>query len=211
MKKGLNMESETRFEVSDVFWSLQGEGSKAGVPMYFIRFAGCNLSCPFCDTNYAKKETLSTSELLARLNQFRSTGFFARWVCLTGGEPSLQPIDRLAIALRLNGYESQVETNGTNSERLPDPHYAEIIVSPKSRDIHVEFAHEIKLVVHSGISNEDYAEWMREIETRAGKFTPLFLQPDNNSIEQVRRIINLVKGNTRWRLSMQIHKLIGLP
>ena len=92
----------------EVFESLQGEGRNTGRPCVFVRFAGCNLSCPWCDTDVARRFSLSLADLLAEVRSFR-----AKSVILTGGEPTIQAeMPGLVASLKGDGYWVGVETNG---------------------------------------------------------------------------------------------------
>ena len=98
--------------VNDIFYSLQGEGRNTGRAAIFIRFAGCNLKCPFCDTDFSQYEEMSDEDILNRIKSYPS-----RFVVLTGGEPSLQ-VDRLLVdLLHSHGYELAKETT-----QVPDDH-----------------------------------------------------------------------------------------
>ena len=95
--------------VNDIFYSLQGEGRNTGRAAIFIRFSGCNLKCPFCDTDFSKYEELTDEDILGRIREYPS-----RFVVLTGGEPSLQVDRPLIDLLHSHGYELAMETNGTH-------------------------------------------------------------------------------------------------
>ena len=98
------------YELVEIFESLQGEGRNTGRPCVFVRFAGCNLKCPWCDTDVTKRFSASLDELLAELGQYK-----AKSVILTGGEPTMQKeMPELVAALKKAGYWIGVETNGTN-------------------------------------------------------------------------------------------------
>ena len=113
-------------KVSELFYSLQGEGKEAGRPTSFIRTAGCNLHCTYCDTTYAYTggKTMTIDEILRDLDQYPT-----RLCCLTGGEPLLQPdAETLVSALILNGYHVSVETNGSLIIQ-PLIHHDDLIIS----------------------------------------------------------------------------------
>src|SRR5215208_3456159 len=96
--------------VTEIFFSIQGEGSRAGRPCVFVRFTGCDLRCGYCDTEYAfyGGQTMSEEEILAEVGKHRT-----RFVCLTGGEPLLQKaLPSLATKLLEKGYDVSVETHG---------------------------------------------------------------------------------------------------
>ena len=98
------------YRVNEIFYSLQGEGYWTGTPMVFLRFSGCNLKCPFCDTDHSSYQEMSAGEIVAEMLQ---AGGDCRRACVTGGEPSLQLDKALVEALHGAGFEVHVETNGT--------------------------------------------------------------------------------------------------
>lgn len=105
-------------KVSEIFYSLQGEGTLIGVPTTFVRFAGCNLDCTWCDTKYAREggEEMSMEDIINKVDELG-----APFICLTGGEPMLQDgVHRLIEALLEDSYHVTVETNGAVAlESLP--------------------------------------------------------------------------------------------
>ena len=115
------------FRLVDVFSSLQGEGARAGWPATFIRLAGCNLACPWCDTDVKEKFALSTRELLDKVAHFHN-----RFVVITGGEPSVVPnLEELVDALHRHGRVVALETNGVRAAPCAEK-FDYIAVSPKA-------------------------------------------------------------------------------
>ena len=189
-----------KYKVNEIFYSLQGEGYWTGTPMVFVRFSGCNLKCPWCDTSHESGEEMTADEIL-RAVQNASEGL-ARRVCLTGGEPLLQADAPLLEALHAHGDHIHAETNGT----LPRPEGLDwVTMSPKGKTA-LSNPDEIKLVYEGG--TPDLTKW----EALCGN---LFLQPcDTGNPESNREIlqqtIHYVKQNAKWRLSLQTHKLINI-
>ncbi|MBP5641807.1 MAG: radical SAM protein, partial [Paludibacteraceae bacterium] len=101
------------YKVNEIFYSLQGEGLHTGEPAIFIRFSGCNLACPWCDTDHKAFTEMTAEQITSKCNHYP-----AQLVVLTGGEPALQADDALIAALHDAGYYIAIETNGTHS--LPD-------------------------------------------------------------------------------------------
>ena len=132
-----------KYKVNEIFYSLQGEGFWTGTPMVFVRFSGCNLCCPFCDTSHGAFTEMSADEILSAV---RSAGGACRRICLTGGEPSLQLDEPLVRLLKAEGYLLHVETNGTRE--LPEG-LDWITLSPKSA-VALQRADELKLVLVPG-------------------------------------------------------------
>lgn len=121
--------SLNELEYVDLFHTVQGEGPFAGRPAVFLRLAGCNLQCKFCDTDYTRnRQTVSVEGMVERIRQLSA----CRFLVITGGEPLRQkgPVERLINKLTSNFWEVQIETNGT----LPIDHlHATVVVSPKTR------------------------------------------------------------------------------
>ncbi|HUG90939.1 MAG TPA: 7-carboxy-7-deazaguanine synthase [Planctomycetaceae bacterium] len=215
------------YSVKEIYYTLQGEGANAGRPAVFCRFAGCNLwtgreddraaaVCSFCDTDFVGTDgpgggTFHTAQELAhavaakwppppRRTEFHSVPPFV--VC-TGGEPLLQLDAPLIDALHAAGFEIAVETNGT---RLPPPGIDWICVSPKAgADLVLMSGHELKLVYpQPGAEPERYQHLA---------FDHFFLQPmDGPQLDQnVRLATRYCLEHPFWRLSLQTHKLIGIP
>ena len=110
-------------KINEIFYSLQGEGLHAGTPAVFIRFSGCNLRCPFCDTEHQGGRMMSDEEIAGEAAKYP-----AEWIILTGGEPTLQLDEKLLGTLKKTGKKIAIETNGTR----PVPAGVDFVtVSPK--------------------------------------------------------------------------------
>lgn len=188
-------------QLSEIFYSLQGEGTFSGTPAVFVRLAGCNLSCDFCDTDYSLKRMASVADVVAEVRQL---GGDCPMVILTGGEPLAQrsALDLIA-ALRADGRRVHIESNGTIATDLtPD---VWLTVSPKERlhDAMAARANEAKLIVDRRVP----LEWVERFPQR----TPVFLQPEGNKPANIRLCVDAVKADpARLRLSLQTHKMIGI-
>jgi organic radical activating enzyme len=188
-------------QLAEIFYSVQGEGTWTGTPAVFVRLAGCNLACAFCDTDYALKFVASIDEIVARV---RAEGGDCPMVILTGGEPFAQAIAPALIdALRADGRRVHVESNGTIDVGLPADVW--LTVSPKER-LHPAMAaraNEAKLIVDGRVPDE----WLAAFPSA----TPMFLQPEGNNDANVALAIEAAKANpARYRLSLQTHKFIGV-
>jgi 7-carboxy-7-deazaguanine synthase len=191
-------------QVAEIFYSLQGEGSFTGTPAVFVRLAGCNLACDFCDTDYSLKLIASVDDVVRRV---REAGGSCPMVVITGGEPFAQreTLD-LIRALRADGRRVHVESNGTIpvERELPDDVW--LTVSPKERlDAGMaRRANEAKLIVDRRVPRE----WIDQF----GTSTPIFLQPEGNKPENVALAVEAAKSEPKlFRLSLQTHKFIGIP
>ncbi|MBV8152609.1 MAG: 7-carboxy-7-deazaguanine synthase QueE [Candidatus Eremiobacteraeota bacterium] len=189
-------------QLVEIFYTLQGEGTHAGTPAVFVRLAGCNLACDFCDTDYALRGLASVEQVVERVS---AAGGECPMVVITGGEPFAQS-ETLALiaALRAAGRRVHVESNGTIPVDLPPDVW--LCVSPKERlDASMAArADEAKLIVDGRVP----AEWVE----RFGEQTPIFLQPEGNKPANVSLAVEAAKRRPqRFRLSLQTHKFIGIP
>jgi 7-carboxy-7-deazaguanine synthase len=196
-----------QYKVNEIFYSIQGEGKNAGIPMVFVRFSHCNLRCTWrnmgfdCDTEFMSGRVMSVEEIL---NEAVRLAPNAEWLLLTGGEPGLQVDDELAQLAHAKGYKIAIETNGTIL--LPEG-VDWICVSPKSAEhtIRQRKANEVKYVRHYGMGiPEPVAEADHYL------ISPAF-QPDMSvRSEDIEWCIKLVKDNPKWCLSIQTHKLLRI-
>jgi 7-carboxy-7-deazaguanine synthase len=188
-------------QLAEIFYSVQGEGTWTGTPAVFVRLAGCNLSCSFCDTDYALKFFASAGDVVARV---RAEGGDCPMVILTGGEPLAQRETRALIdALRADGRRVHIESNGTLPADLPDDVW--LTVSPKERlaEAMAHRADEAKLIVDGRVP----VEWLSAFPPR----TRVYLQPEGNKPSNVALAVEAAKRDpARLRLSLQTHKFIGV-
>ncbi len=188
-------------QLTEIFYSIQGEGTWSGTPAVFVRLAGCNLACDFCDTDYSLKFLASVDDVVRRV---RAEGGDCPMVILTGGEPLAQS-ETLALidALRTDGRRVHIESNGTIFTELPSDVW--LCVSPKQRvdPRMAKRADEAKLIVDKRIPEE-------HLPLFADKQT-ILLQPEGNKKANVTLALDYAKQHpTRFRLSLQMHKMIGV-
>ncbi len=200
--------------VSEIFYSIQGEGITIGYPAIFIRFCGCNLRCPFCDTKYALdcENYLDYEEITDKTRRFP-----AKRVIFTGGEPALQD-DFIAFFIAKNpDFFYQMETNGTILPQKSISLLNHITVSPKmfalNIDVLKEFKNEARSVEFKFVVNENFDEEIELIHKLDLK--PVVFQPiwENESLseylQKTAKIIEKVKGAApSIRIIPQIHKII---
>ena len=180
-----------------MFYSLQGEGFWTGTPMIFVRLAGCNLCCPWCDTDFSFSEPCSAEDILEEISSYSEE---CRRICVTGGEPSLQIDGDLVDAFHRAGYKVHIETNGT--KRIPDG-LDWVTFSPKSdflpgAEVLISRADELKLV-YTGQNPDPWLSFPAD---------HYYLQPCSG--ENMVETAAYVAGHPRWRLSLQTHKLLGI-
>ncbi len=185
----------------EIFLSVQGEGTHVGTPAVFVRLAGCNLSCRFCDTDYAVRFFASVDDVVARV---RAIGSATPMVIVTGGEPFAQrETTALIAALQADGRRVHIESNGTIATDVPERVW--LTISPKERlhPMMAARADEAKLIVDGRVP----LEWLAEFPPS----TSVFLQPEGNAAANVQLALDaLATDPARLRLSMQMHKLIGV-
>jgi len=209
------------YSVREIFYTLQGEGANAGTPAVFLRFAGCNLwsgrekdraaaACRFCDTEFVGTGgpgggKFRTAAALAKAVRAKwpARAPARRFVVCTGGEPLLQFDPPLLDALHARGFRVAIETNGT----LPAPRGVDwICVSPKAgAPLRQSRGNELKLVYPQPGAEPRRYESLR--------FDHFFLQPMDGPrrAENTRLATAYCLRHPRWRLSLQTHKLIGIP
>lgn len=208
------------YAIKEIYYTLQGEGFHAGRAAVFLRFSGCNLwsgreegragaVCDFCDTDFFGTDGPSGGkypcpETLADAVTCLCPGDYPPFVVCTGGEPLLQLDDDLLFALQDRGCEVAVETNGTVS--LPGTRPDWITVSPKARTaLKITEGDELKLVYPQPDALPERFERLA--------FEHFFLQPMDGPhlAENTRLAVDYCKQHPQWRLSVQTHKVVGIP
>lgn len=194
------------YRVNDIFYSLQGEGHNAGRAAVFVRFSGCNLKCPFCDTDFSQYEEMTAEEIVG-LSMTLSKGEEMPIVVLTGGEPTLQADKELIDRLHQAGFSFvAMESNGTKE---PPQNLDWLTVSPKhGAKVVVSHCDELKVLFDGDrpLSLPFGEGW--------GGARYYYLQPmDTGDIERNKEItascVDYIKRHPVWRLSLQTHKLVG--
>jgi len=195
-----------RYQVNEIFFSLQGEGVRSGTPHLFLRLSKCNLSCTVethgfdCDTEFESGREMELEEIVSELQALTPT---CDWIVLTGGEPALQVDRQLIDGLHAAGYKLAIETNG--SVELP-PGLDWVTVSPKVAEhaIRQRKADEVKYV-------RGYGQAIPETVVEASH---CLISPAFDGLHLERRTLDwclrLVQENPPWRLSVQVHKLLGI-
>lgn len=209
------------YQVKEIFYTLQGEGRQAGRPAVFLRFAGCNLwsgreqdrdsaVCSFCDTDFVGTDgeggdAFADANALADavLAAWPATDEGKRFVVMTGGEPLLQVDDALTDALHGRGFEIAVETNGT----IAAPAGIDwICVSPKAdAELKQTRGNELKLVYPQPKAMPERFQGL--------DFDYFMLQPMDgpDQAANTRACVDYCRRHPAWRLSLQTHKVLGIP
>lgn len=202
------MTSTTSFPVMEHFYTLQGEGYHQGRAAYFIRLGGCDVGCVWCDVKESwdagKHPVLQIEELIANIEKTA-----AKLVVITGGEPLMHNLDALTTALQARGYETNIETSGAHPL---SGSWNWICLSPKKFKAPLPEilpnANELKVVVF----NKSDLEWAEKYAAQVSPACKLYLQPEWEKANTVTPlIIDYIKDNPQWELSLQIHKYINVP
>ncbi|OWW22166.1 7-carboxy-7-deazaguanine synthase [Noviherbaspirillum denitrificans] len=209
------------YSVKEIFYTLQGEGTHAGRPAVFCRFAGCNLwtgresdrasaICKFCDTDFVGTDGVRGGKfadgaaLAETIDALWPAAYTkSKFVVFTGGEPLLQLDGALIEAMHARGFEIAIETNGTIA--VPDG-VDWICVSPKvGSELVVRRGNELKVVIPQ--ANQDVATY------ESLDFDHFYLQPMDgpDAAHNTRLAIEMCRTNPKWKLSLQTHKLLQIP
>ncbi len=190
--------------VNEIFYSIQGEGKFTGTPAIFIRLAGCNLACGFCDTEHRLHKEYTENEIMREI-----AGYKAKHVVITGGEPMLQLTFSLIDKLHKAGKFVQVETNGTQSmkEYLPIDW---ITCSPKfdfcrNAELKLQHIDELKVVYQK----QDMSAYDR-ITAREYYLQPCDVKNEIQNEANLSAAIDYIKENPKWKLSLQTQKILRI-
>jgi 7-carboxy-7-deazaguanine synthase len=209
--------STVNYPVMESFYTIQGEGFHQGKAAYFIRLGGCDVGCVWCDVKESwDMNAHPTVDVDAIVTKARiecgiadHTSAMGLIAVITGGEPLMHDLTPLTTALRAAGFTTNVETSG--SSPLSGV-WDWICVSPKKFKAPlpgvVERANELKIIVY----NKSDFKWAEEFSVQTSKGCKLYLQPEwSKSSEMTPLIVDYIKANPQWELSLQIHKYINVP
>lgn len=194
--------------VVEEFFSLQGEGYHAGKAAYFIRLGGCDVGCSWCDSRYSWNQDLhpliNIDELSDRVIKSGTDS-----VVVTGGEPLMWNLDYLCAELKKNNISTFIETSGAYPL---SGKWDWICLSPKKNQPPVgdicHIADELKIIVQD---KSDF-DWAEKYRVMVGVNCRLFLQPEWSRFEQIiSEIVEYIKRNPAWRVSLQVHKYMHIP
>ena len=205
------------YRVNEIFFTLQGEGAHSGIPAVFVRFSGCNLRCPWCDTDFTDSTPMTAEQIVSTMLDLYDTPNERRKMCvLTGGEPSLQVDKPLIDVLHKAGFYICIETNGTH----PLPEGIDwITCSPKEgTKLALKKVNEVK-VVFTGTYNPEI--WRTQLEAEHWMLQPLryngelllesgideWADDKNDNLDET---VRYILTHPFWRLSVQLHKIAGL-
>lgn len=202
--------------INEEFFSIQGEGLNTGIPMYFVRLQGCLVRCHFCDTKYTWQKSTRLIDEQMTIDRARKSE--ARWICITGGEPYEQDLQKLVTLATKAHLNVCVETSGgaEYQHMIPAPDW--ITLSPKdlftqeqyyTRKSYKLYANEIKCVV---TKKEDIDHYEKNYYQWCNYEKPMILQPVDNNIDITRMCLHEVqtRGLKHTRVMLQTHKFMGL-
>lgn len=194
--------------VMEAFYTLQGEGFHQGKAAYFIRLAGCDVGCVWCDVKESwDKELYPLQEIEEIVDGAKINP--ARLAVITGGEPTLYNLEKLTKSLKEEGFQTNIETSGSS----PLTGYWDwVCLSPKKFKPPLPgillIANELKIIV---FNKSDFA-WAEKYAALVSPSCRLYLQPEWDKADNVTPlIIDYIKENPKWQLSLQIHKYINVP
>ena len=204
----IHKDKDERLPVMEAFYTLQGEGIHQGKAAFFIRLAGCDVGCHWCDVKESWDESihplLFTDDIVAEASSYP-----ARLVVITGGEPLLHNLDTLTQKLKVAGFEVNIETSGSSAF---SGQFDWICLSPKKFKAPTEeaykLAHELKVIVY----NHTDLQWAEQEAAKVSPDCKLLLQPEWSKREKMMPlIIEYVKANPKWMVSLQTHKYMDIP
>ncbi len=199
---------QKQYPVMESFYTIQGEGINTGRAAYFIRLAGCDVGCVWCDVKESweaeKHPMKSVEQLLAEVAVHP-----VKLIVITGGEPAMHDLTALTAVLKSEGYELAIETSGAHPL---SGNWDWICLSPKKFKAplaeNIKLAQELKVVV---FNTSDF-NWAEQHAGNTSESCALQLQPEYGNTEKVMPlIIDYVKANPKWRISLQTHKIINVP
>ena len=209
------MSDGSRLKLVNIFPTLQGEGPFVGQPAVFVRLGGCNLACNFCDTEFENFQSMVREDILSDIRA--QAGDVRRLVVITGGEPLRQNIVPLCEDLIAQGFTVQIETNGTLWRELPEE--VHIVCSPKTSN---GIYHPLRgdVLARAGalkfIISADMKEYHEVGEVgQKGRDIPIYVQP-MDQYDAEKNAANIAYAaqlaqSKGYRLSLQIHKFLGIP
>lgn len=197
-----------KIPIMEMFYTIQGEGFHTGRAAYFIRTGGCDIGCVWCDVKESwdanAHPPLSVEEIVNEVIKSKTD-----FVVITGGEPTMYDLTALTAALKKIGIEIALETSGAYPIQ---GHFDWICLSPKKFKMPLEknykLANELKMIIF----NKSDFDWADELKNKVTKTCKLYVQTEwDKSEKMLPLIINYVKDNWEWKISLQTHKFLNIP
>ena len=200
--------SSTLLPVMESFYTIQGEGYHQGRAAYFIRLGGCDVGCFWCDV---KESWNANNHPLVSIEEIVNNAAVhpGRLAVITGGEPLMHPLDELTQQLQSAGFETNIETSGSNTF---SGKWNWVCLSPKKfkqpTPEALSKANELKIIIYN---LKDF-QWAEQHAALVNKNCKLYLQPEwSRSSVMTPHIIEYIKNNPQWEISLQIHKYMHVP
>ncbi|XOV93869.1 MAG: 7-carboxy-7-deazaguanine synthase QueE [Bacteroidota bacterium] len=209
MKNNIQTKSQTDLlPVMESFLTLQGEGFHTGKLAYFIRLGGCDVGCVWCDVKESWDASQHPSTSIKEIATIAEASK-ADIAVVTGGEPLMYNLDLLTEQLHISGLKTHIETSGVH------PYSGDwdwVCFSPKKfKEPREEFyynSHELKVIVY----NKSDLEWAEQHANKMHEECVLYLQPEwSRRDKMIPLIIDYIKQNPKWRISLQVHKYMNIP
>jgi organic radical activating enzyme len=191
--------------VNEIFYSIQGEGAKTGTSCVFIRLSGCNLKCSFCDTDFKAYKEMSEIEIVDAVIKLSNE---CKQVVITGGEPTITDTTLLIDLLHQNKYKVAMESNGTHK---PPYNIDWLTISPKEMFVGkigkpvVEYCSELKVVFDGENIPQTYG-----IQAQHYFLQPCDTGDKNKNNEIIKKCVEYIKENPKWRISLQTQKILSV-
>ena len=202
------LDQGTMLPLMEQFYSIQGEGYHTGKPAYFIRLGGCDIGCNWCDTKLSWNPDLYPPVPADRIVE-DAIASGSNAIVITGGEPLMYNLVYLTTVLKKKGFTIYLETSGAHPLQGT---FDWICLSPKENKPPLpevlQLAHELKVIIQTP---EDFA-WAETNATSVSPGCHLFLQPEWSQYKKITpAIVEYVKKNPKWRISLQTHKFMHIP
>tara|TARA_B100002051_G_scaffold275295_1_gene318765 strand:+ start:870 stop:1487 length:618 start_codon:yes stop_codon:yes gene_type:complete len=203
----INSKSETKIPVMESFYSIQGEGAHTGKPSYFIRLAGCDVNCHWCDVKDSwdinSNQYKTVQEIVEDVLEYS-----AEIIIITGGEPLMHDLTELTAALKAKDKKIHLETSGTHPLTGS---FDWICFSPKKfkkpLDEFFKLSNELKIII---FNDSDFL-WAEDLLNKIENSPVLVMQPEWSKSEKINpKILEYVKTNPKWRISLQTHKYLDV-
>jgi len=202
------MIQQSTLPVMEHFYTLQGEGSHSGRAAYFIRLAGCDVGCVWCDVkeswDISPNQYLTIENIVAAVGQTLTD-----FVVITGGEPTMHNLTELTSALHAKGYEIAIETAGVHPLKGQIDWYC---FSPKKFKAPIAEAYTLAQELKVVIAHPSDFEWAEQHAAKVSASCELYLQTEWEKQERfLPLIIDYIKRNKNWKISLQTHKYMQIP
>jgi 7-carboxy-7-deazaguanine synthase len=202
------MTENKKYPVMEHFYTIQGEGMYTGVAAYFVRLGGCDVGCVWCDVkeswDASKHPLLTVDDIVKNIKQSET-----KIAVITGGEPLMHDCDALTSEIKLNHIRTHIETSGSHPL---SGQWDWICLSPKKfksplEDIYAK-ANELKIVV---FNKQDF-DWAEEHAAKVSDTCKLYLQPEWSKRNEITPLlVEYIKNNPKWTVSLQTHKYLNIP